>query len=76
MSNDWQYHHLRYFNIALSCLTCRLRALVRPPDTNDAAVDAAATSAIAVYVKKLQPDVLDSSTPARYRNLVPNDGIF
>ncbi|KAG7236812.1 hypothetical protein INR49_000189, partial [Caranx melampygus] len=45
----------------VSLVTC----LVQPPITPEAAVDAAAASAIAVYVEKLQPDVPDSSVPAR-----------
>lgn len=39
--------------------------MVQPTVTGEAAVDAAAASAIAVYVEKLQPDVPVSSAPAR-----------
>lgn len=39
--------------------------MVQPPVTGELAVDATAASAIAVYVEKLEPDVPDSSGPAR-----------
>lgn len=39
--------------------------MVQPPVTGVAAVDAAAASAIAVYVEKLQPDVPDGYDSAR-----------
>ena len=43
----------------------QVTCLVQPPVPGEAAVDAAAASAIAVYVEELQPDVPDSSAPAR-----------
>lgn len=43
----------------------QVTCLVQPPVTVEAAVDAAAASAIAVYVERPQPDVPDSSATAR-----------
>lgn len=44
--------------------------MVQPPVTAEAAVDATAASAIAVYVEELQPDVPDSSAAARPLSLL------
>lgn len=43
----------------------QVTCLVQPPVTDEAAVDAAAASAISVYVEKPQPDVRDESAAAR-----------
>lgn len=43
----------------------QVTCLVQPPITPEAATDAAAASAIAVYVQKPRPDVPDSSAAAR-----------
>lgn len=58
----------------------QVTCFVQPPVIGDVAVDAAAASAIAVYVEKLQPDVPDSFAPARllsgslqFRNIVDGD---
>ncbi|KAK5849135.1 hypothetical protein PBY51_008799 [Eleginops maclovinus] len=43
----------------------QVTCFVQPPVPGEAAVDAAAASAIAVYVEELQRDVPDSSAPTR-----------
>lgn len=57
-------------SIVLSYL--QVTCFVQPPVTAEAAVDAAAASAIAVYVEKLQPDVPDSFARARHLSTVDN----
>lgn len=60
----------RASSIVLSYL--QVTCFVQPPVTAEAAVDAAAASAIAVYVEKLQPDVPDSFARARHLSIVDN----
>lgn len=43
----------------------QVTCLVQPPVTDEAAEDAAAASAISVYVEEPQPDVPDESATAR-----------